>query len=154
MKYVLAAVLILTTIGMSDASGQGKDKRSRMGKQAAAVKNTSPLEKHTPPPAIQPHITFYELGSVNCIPCKQMQPIMKSIWERYRGQVAVIFYDVWKKEQKSFAAKFGIKLIPTQVFVNRDGKELMRHEGFFPEKDIDTFLQAQGIKPTFPEKGS
>jgi thiol-disulfide isomerase/thioredoxin len=32
-------------------------------------------------------VTFYELGSVRCIPCKQMQPILKSIEEKYKDQV-------------------------------------------------------------------
>jgi thioredoxin 1 len=89
-------------------------------------------------------ITFIELGSVTCIPCKQMQPIMKSIEEKYKGQVKVVFYDVWK-DNKS-AKQYGIKLIPTQVFLDENGKELMRHEGFFPEKEIDKFLLAQGLK--------
>ena len=43
-------------------------------------------------------VTFIELGSVNCIPCKMMQPIMKEIEAEYRGQVRVVFYDVWTKE--------------------------------------------------------
>jgi thioredoxin 1 len=35
--------------------------------------------------------TFVELGSVGCIPCDKMQPIMKEIAEEYKGQVKVIF---------------------------------------------------------------
>jgi thiol-disulfide isomerase/thioredoxin len=34
---------------------------------------------------VKPKVTFIELGSVNCIPCKQMQPVMKSIEEKYGG---------------------------------------------------------------------
>ena len=45
---------------------------------------------------VKPKVTFIELGSVNCIPCKQMQPVMKSIEEKYGEQIKVIFYDVWK----------------------------------------------------------
>ncbi|RPI17721.1 MAG: thioredoxin [Ignavibacteriae bacterium] len=89
-------------------------------------------------------ITFVELGSVNCIPCKQMQPVMKSIEEKYKGQVKVVFHDVWK--DKAPAQKYGIQLIPTQVFLDENGKEFFRHEGFFPEEDIDKLLQAQGLK--------
>ena len=40
-------------------------------------------------------VTFVELGSVNCIPCKKMQPVMKAIEEKYGEQISVIFYDVW-----------------------------------------------------------
>ena len=92
-------------------------------------------------------VTFIELGSVNCIPCKQMQPVMKAIETKYGEQVKVIFYDVWTKEQKPYAEKYGIKLIPTQVFLDEKGKEFFRHEGFYPEKEIDKLLQGKGINP-------
>jgi len=94
-----------------------------------------------------PKVTFIELGSVNCIPCKQMQPVMKAISAKYGGQVKVTFYDVWTPEQKPFAQRYGIKLIPTQVFLDEKGKEFFRHEGFYPEKEIDKLLQGKGIKP-------
>lgn len=96
---------------------------------------------------VKPKVTFIELGSVNCIPCKQMQPVMKAIESKYSGQVKVIFYDVWTKEQRPYADKYGIKLIPTQVFLDANGKEFHRHEGFYPEADIDKILTSKGLKP-------
>jgi thioredoxin 1 len=96
---------------------------------------------------VKPKVTFVELGSVNCIPCKKMQPVMKAIEEKYGDQVKVIFYDVWTQEQKPYAEKYGIKLIPTQVFLDEKGKEFFRHEGFYPEKEIDKLLQGKGLKP-------
>jgi thioredoxin 1 len=95
---------------------------------------------------IKPKVTFVELGSVNCIPCKQMQPVMKAIEEKYGDQVKVIFYDVWKEDQKKYAQQYGIKLIPTQVFLDANGKEFHRHEGFYPEAEIDKILQGKGLK--------
>jgi len=97
--------------------------------------------------ATKTKVTFVELGSVNCIPCKQMQPVMKSIEEKYGDQVKVIFYDVWKDDQKKYAQKYGIKLIPTQVFLDENGKEFFRHEGFYPEAEIDKLLKTKGLKP-------
>lgn len=95
----------------------------------------------------KPKVTFIELGSVNCIPCKQMQPVMKAIEKNYGEQVKVVFYDVWTPEQKPYASKYGIKLIPTQVFLDEKGKEFFRHEGFYPEKEIDRLLKGKGINP-------
>ncbi|GJQ31875.1 MAG: hypothetical protein HBSAPP04_07140 [Ignavibacteriaceae bacterium] len=92
-------------------------------------------------------VTFVELGSVNCVPCKKMQPIMKSIEEKYGNQIKVIFYDVWKDDQKKYADQYGVKLIPTQVFLDEKGVEFFRHEGFYPEKEIDKLLQKKGLKP-------
>jgi len=94
----------------------------------------------------KPKVTFVELGSVNCIPCKQMQPVMKAIEEKYGDQINVIFYDVWKEDQKKYSKQYGIKLIPTQVFLDLNGKEFHRHEGFYPEAEIDKILQGKGLK--------
>lgn len=96
---------------------------------------------------LKPKVTFVELGSVKCVPCKMMQPVMKAIEEKYGDQVKVIFYDVWTQEQKKFAQQYGIKLIPTQVFLDENGKEFHRHEGFYPEAEIDKLLQGKGLKP-------
>ncbi len=113
-----------------------------------------PAQEEKPTPAEnRPLITFVELGSVKCIPCRMMQPVMKSIEEKYGSQIKVIFYDVWKSDQQHYAAEYGIRLIPTQVFLDKSGKEIMRHEGFFPEKDIDAFLQSKGLKPKSDVKG-
>jgi len=94
----------------------------------------------------KPKITFVELGSVNCIPCKKMQPIMKSVEKKYGGQIKVIFYDVWQPDQKKYAQQYGIKLIPTQVFLDEKGKEIFRHEGFYAEEEIDKLLKSKGLK--------
>ncbi len=97
--------------------------------------------------SVNPKVTFVELGSVNCIPCKQMKPVMKAIEAKYGEQVKVTFYDVWTDAQKPMAEKYGIKLIPTQVFLDENSKEFFRHEGFYPEKEIDKILLGKGIKP-------
>jgi thioredoxin 1 len=102
-------------------------------------KSSASIDKKSP-------ITFVELGSVNCIPCRQMQPVMKAIEKKYGDQVKVVFYDVWRPEQKKYAEQYGIKLIPTQVFLDAAGKEFFRHEGFYPEAEIDKLLQKQGLK--------
>lgn len=91
-------------------------------------------------------VTFVELGSVNCIPCKQMQPVMKAIEENYSGQVRVVFHDVWK--DKTAGRKYGIDLIPTQVFLDENGTEFFRHQGFFPESEIVKLLEQRGIRPS------
>lgn len=90
-------------------------------------------------------ITFVELGSVNCIPCKAMQPVMKSIESKYKGKVKVVFHDVWTKEGEVYGRKFMIRAIPTQIFLDEKGNEFFRHEGFFPEEQIDKLMQSRGI---------
>jgi len=80
-------------------------------------------------------VTFVELGSVGCIPCDKMQPIMKEIEEEYKGQVKIVFYDVKTAFGEPYKKKFNIRAIPTQVFLDKDGKEYFRHLGFFAKDE-------------------
>jgi len=75
-----------------------------------------------------------------------MQPVMKSLEVKYGDQIKILFHDVWTEQGQPYAAKFGIRLIPTQVFLDSKGKEFYRHEGFFPEAEIDKLLQKKGLK--------
>lgn len=93
----------------------------------------------------RPKVTFVELGSVNCIPCKQMQPVMKAVEAKFGEQLKVVFYDVNKEENKKISEQYKIKLIPTQVFLDENGKEFFRHQGFYPEKEITKLLQKKGL---------
>lgn len=113
---------------------------------ALTVSVSAQDKKKDAPKEVKPKITFVELGSVNCIPCKKMQPVMKAVEEKYCPQIKVIFYDVWQKDQSKYADEYKIRLIPTQVFLDENGKEIGRHEGFYAEEDIHKFLQSKGLK--------
>lgn len=91
-------------------------------------------------------VTFIELGSVRCIPCQKMQPVMKSIEQKYGKQVKVVFHDIWTEAGAPFAKKYGIEAIPTQVFLDETGKEFFRHTGFFPEEELIKVLNQKGVQ--------
>lgn len=91
-------------------------------------------------------VTFVELGSVRCIPCQQMQPVMKSIEQKYGKDVKVVFHDVWTEAGAPYAKQYGIEAIPTQVFLDENGKEFFRHVGFFPEEELVKILNKKSVK--------
>jgi len=75
-----------------------------------------------------------DLGAGKCVPCKAMAPILDEMKETLAGQLDVEFIDVWENEGVS--EKYGIRMIPTQIFYDADGKELFRHEGFYARADM------------------
>lgn len=91
-------------------------------------------------------VTFVEIGAAKCIPCKAMQPIMKEVAEEYKGQVNVVFHDVWTEKGKKDAMKYNIRVIPTQVFLDKEGKEYSRHEGYYPKADVVKVIKMQGVQ--------
>jgi thioredoxin 1 len=132
IKKTLALFLTLAVLTFSNGcSGQAQG-----NKNAGVSEKGKPAYK----------VTFIELGSVRCIPCQQMQPIMKSIREKYGKQVNVVFYDVWTEAGAPYAKQYAIEAIPTQVFLDKDGKEFYRHVGYFPEEELVKILQQKRVK--------
>lgn len=89
-------------------------------------------------------VTFLELGSVGCRPCEAMKPVMEAVRDKYGKQVEVTFLDV--KKNPSIAREWRVVLIPTQVFLDADGKEVFRHEGFFALGDVEDVLRRMGAR--------
>ncbi len=69
-----------------------------------------------------------DLGTRTCAPCKAMLGVLDELERSYGGQLAVEFINVQEDEEK--AAPYGVDVIPTQVFLGPDGRELFRHVGF------------------------
>ena len=91
-------------------------------------------------------VTMIDLGADKCIPCKMMAPIIDEIRKEYKGKAAIVFVDVW--ENQAPARQFKIRVIPTQIFFNKHGKEYLRHEGFMDKKSIKEILAKLGVSPS------
>jgi thioredoxin 1 len=148
---VIAAAAIVVRFKEADSSSAAGDSSGAIGSMVLADQPgaTSPAPQDddtevTEGPALkrrseQPHADaalprLLDLGADRCIPCKKMAPILEALREDFAGQFDVVFIDVWKNKQA--AVPYRIKLIPTQIFFDEDGKELLRHEGFFSREDI------------------
>mgnify|MGYP000085467637 CR=1 FL=1 len=70
-----------------------------------------------------------------------MQPIMAEIEKEYAGRVKVVFYDVWTEAHAPYAEFYKIRVIPTQIFLDKNGREYYRHEGYFPKDELVKVLE-------------
>ena len=84
-----------------------------------------------------------ELGSVTCMQCKMMAPIIDNLRKTYKDTLNVEFIDVYK--DKTAIYKYGVKTIPMQIFYDSKGKEFYRHIGIFSKEDILNQFKKQGI---------
>ncbi len=140
--YLIATVILLFSIlGCSKGEKEAHQEEQLDSKTEVSTQNLT-----KPKSGELAKVTFIELGSIKCIPCKMMQPIMKEIEEEYKGQVKVVFYDVRTAEGRPYARKYGIRVIPTQVFLDKDGNEYFRHEGFFAKDELIKVLKRQGVE--------
>ena len=108
-----------------DAAGPGEpqpDQAAERVAMGAGSATTGPLPK------------MLELGSVGCVACQEMEPIVADLRLELKGKVDIEFIDVLKNP--AVAEEHRVMTIPTQVFLDADGNELFRHIGVFPKDEI------------------
>jgi len=84
--------------------------------------------------------TFLEFGALNCAACKRMEKVLEEITANYSDKVNVLFINVTLPENVDFAKYYGISAIPTQILLNKTGKEFFRHTGFLSAYDLEKEL--------------
>lgn len=70
-----------------------------------------------------------DFGADECVPCKEMAPVLKSINAEMQGKALIKFIDVW--QHPNGITEFPIQLIPTQVIFDAAGNP------YYPSADID-----------------
>lgn len=118
----------------------------------AADPPPAPATQPTTAPASQPATQaaagklprVVDLGADKCKACKDLAPILAQLKKEYEGRVIVEFIDVWKNPKAGDPYK--VKVIPTQVFFDRDGKEVWRHVGFLSKADFIAKFKELGVK--------
>jgi thioredoxin 1 len=88
-------------------------------------------------------LTMVDLGADKCIPCKMMAPVLRDLQKEYEGKAAILFIDIWKYPKE--LGKFRVSTIPTQIFYDKEGKEIYRHEGFLAKEGILDVLKKAGV---------
>jgi len=124
-KLMLEAVIVFLLL--ASVGPPGCQRAPDPAKQATGQNASTPAARTGLPRLV-------DLGAGKCIPCKKMAPILEELKKEYAGSMDVEFIDVW--QDRSAGEKYGIQLIPTQIFYDSSGKELFRHEGFFAKEDI------------------
>ena len=142
----VSKMLILMSLLFVIAGCAGEHKEPQKTAQPAPKVVQASTTATVTKPTMNIKVTFIELGSVGCIPCEMMRPILDDIEKGYEGQVLVRFYDVRTILGGPFAEKYKVRMIPTQVFLDKDGVEYFRHVGFFPKEEIVKILQLRGVK--------
>jgi len=84
-----------------------------------------------------------DFGSNSCIPCRQMRPILQEIRKEHSGKTEVLVIDVYKYQ--NLAREHKIRIIPTLIFFDSNGKEVHRHQGFMSKKVILEQLKKTGV---------
>ena len=75
-----------------------------------------------------------EFGAGHCISCKEMAKIIEELKTTIGDKVE--FRMLYADKEKPLFQQYKIMLIPTQVFLNAEGKEVDRHVGALTKEQL------------------
>jgi thioredoxin len=78
-----------------------------------------------------------------CGPCKALNPVLEQLAHEYNGRLKI--YKIDTQQEQELAALFGIRSIPSLLFVPKDGKPQMA-QGLLPKNVlVDAFSKVLGV---------
>ena len=82
-------------------------------------------------------------GAMGECPCDMVSPILIELGEKYKGRIEVLIISM--REESILAARYGVQTIPDLIFFDHKGREIYRHVGFLPEREIEEKLKQFGL---------
>jgi len=76
---------------------------------------------------------FLELGSDSCYSCKVMGELLYKVSQKH-PEYNIYFINV--KKERDVALQLEIRMIPTQIIYDKNGKEVYRHIGLLREAEL------------------
>jgi len=76
-----------------------------------------------------------------CGPCKMVAPIVEELAKEYEGKVD--FYKVDTDKEAELAYVFGIRSIPTFVFIPKGGKQPLAQPGALPKEALKQIIEKE-----------
>lgn len=134
---------VLPGAGLSSASA-GPSVKAGAGSVAEPSALPSPTQAiATPSPESAKLPRLVDLGAGKCVPCKKMAPILEELAETHKAFFSVEVIDVWVNPDEG--KKHNVRIIPTQIFYDAQGRELYRHVGFYSKEEILSKWRQLGV---------
>lgn len=149
MFFALSVTAItLGACGACASNGENKTKQDgnmktielnmeTFNKKVADIENSEEFKYIGDKPAI---IDFYATW---CGPCKTVAPILEELAEEYKDQIVIYKVDVDKEGE--LAQAFGIRSMPTFIFIPMDGEPQMAM-GAMPKTEFEKAIKSVLLK--------
>jgi thiol-disulfide isomerase/thioredoxin len=83
-----------------------------------------------------------KFASPMCYECQELEKIMDEVFPKYNDKIALRKIDVTQRDKNTQALikEYNVKLVPTTVFKNQDGKVTRRIEGSMQPKILENYM--------------
>jgi thioredoxin-related protein len=88
--------------------------------------------------------TLLEFSGAGCSICRRMEKELAALKKTHGSEINIVFYEMTKPNGLRWGKYFGVVMIPTQVILDHEGKEILRNTGFISSEEILSKLNKRG----------
>ena len=97
----------------------------------------------TPPSVASEGDVIIKFSSPMCYECQELEKVFEEVYPEYEKEITLKKIDVTKRDKncEELIQKYEVKLVPTTVFKNQDGKVFHRIEGTMHPHTLKSYLK-------------
>jgi thioredoxin len=145
LMTILGLILVFMLGACNEIPDQQKNEQASTRKQASrplpakpkpppeATKTKSPLPTGKP--------LLLDFTRDHCLPCEIMAPWVADISSRYAKQLGVLEINLDRTKNKKLGIYFKVRSVPTQIYIDKTGREIYRHFGMATLKQMELTLK-------------
>ena len=109
----------------------------------AAYWGLSRNELTAPPSIASEGDMIIKFSSPMCYECQELEKVFEKVYPKYEKDITLKKIDVTMRDKncEELIQKYEVKLVPTTVFRNQDGKITRRIEGSMESKTLENYLK-------------
>jgi len=92
--------------------------------------------------AVASRPTVIDFASELCLECKELDQSMKPLIPKYKNKINFekVYVNTNTPETKKLMKEYNINVVPTLVFVNKQGKVVRKTEGSMSQQKLEGYL--------------
>ncbi len=84
-----------------------------------------------------------KFGSTMCLDCKKMEAMMNEVMPQYADKVVYEKINSQSNDRntQSMIKKYNVTVVPTVIFLNKDGSVYKKTEGAYDKKEFEKYIE-------------
>ena len=136
-KIIVLSLIVLSLVGIYFMKNYSEKSKEITSSEINIIKNLEDAKSGIP--------TIIMFKTNTCPYCVEMKKEIDIISEKYPDKFNVYYASLEEDKNMELAYKYRVNVVPTTIFLDKNGKEFYTHQGLMRNADIENILKSLGV---------
>lgn len=136
-KIIVISLIVVALLGIYFGKSYIEEGRDKTSVETNVIANLEDAKSGIP--------TLIMFKTDTCPYCVEMQEEISIVGNKYPGKFNVYYARLEEEKNLELAYKYGAYVVPTTVFLDKEGSEFYTHQGLMRANDIENVIKSLGV---------